>query len=171
MLRHHPGSIGIELDAAGWVELDDLLAGLSAHGDRVTRDDVEAVLAAGHKQRYEIAGDRIRATHGHSVEVDLGLRAATPPDVVFHGTVGRFLDAILREGLQPRGRRHVHLSTDAATAREVGARRGRPVVLTVDAAAMHRAGHVFHRASDSVWLTASVPPEHLATDGPLGGEG
>jgi putative RNA 2'-phosphotransferase len=37
-------------------------------------------------------------------------------------------------------------------------RRGAPIILTVDAAAMHAAGRAFYRAANGVWLTDHVPP-------------
>ena len=61
-----------------------------------------------------------------------------------------------------RGRRHhVHLSGDERTARRVGRRRGRPVVLVVEAGRMHADGRAFFRSANGVWLTDSVPPEYL----------
>jgi putative RNA 2'-phosphotransferase len=68
------------------------------------------------------------------------------------------VEAILRDGLRPMGRRHVHLSPDAATARRVGARHGRPEVLEVAAGDLAAAGHVFLRSDNGVWLTDRVPP-------------
>jgi putative RNA 2'-phosphotransferase len=56
----------------------------------------------------------------------------------------------------------VHLSADAATARAVGGRRGRPVVLRVDAAAMAADGHRFTRSANGVWLVDAVPPGYLS---------
>jgi putative RNA 2'-phosphotransferase len=85
-----------------------------------------------------------------------------PPDELFHGTVERFLPAILAEGLRPGDRHAVHLSPDVDTARAVGARRGRPVVLRVDAAAMSGDGFAFARAANGVWLVAAVPVRYLA---------
>ena len=35
--------------------------------------------------------------------------------------------------------------------------RAAPVILTVDAAAMHAAGHAFYQAANGVWLTDHVP--------------
>ena len=35
-------------------------------------------------------------------------------------------------------------------------RREAPVILTVDAAAMHAAGHAFYQAANGVWLTDRV---------------
>ncbi|WP_432056547.1 RNA 2'-phosphotransferase [Streptomyces sp. bgisy022] len=160
-LRHRPGQIGLTLDEGGWVEIDALLAAADAHGFRITRDELAHVVATNDKRRFAVEGTRIRARQGHSVEVDLGLAPAVPPRYLHHGTVTRFLDAIRAEGLRPMTRHDVHLSADRETAARVGARRGRPVVLTVDAGALHDAGHVFRVSANGVWLTSSVPSSHL----------
>lgn len=160
-LRHQPERIGLELDEGGWVEIDALLTAAAGHGFPITRDELERVVAVNDKKRFAIEGGRIRASQGHSVEVDLGLPAATPPPYLYHGTVARNLDAIRAEGLRPMNRHDVHLSADRETATRVGARRGRPVVLAVDAGAMHRDGHVFHVSANGVWLTRAVPPRYL----------
>jgi putative RNA 2'-phosphotransferase len=161
VLRHRPDTVGLALDDAGWVDVDELLDAL-----RLSRADLEQVVATNDKQRFAFdeSGTRIRASQGHSRSVDLGYPAERPPDELFHGTVGRFLPAILDEGLRP-GRRHaVHLSADGATARVVGARRGRPVVLRVDAAAMAADGHVFAHSDNGVWLVDAVPSGYLAVE-------
>ncbi|WP_221348853.1 RNA 2'-phosphotransferase [Streptomyces beigongshangae] len=160
-LRHQPGRIGLTLDEGGWVEIGTLLTAAAAHGFRFTRDELEHVVAHNDKRRFAVEGVRIRASQGHSVEVDLGLPAATPPAYLYHGTVARNLDAIRAEGLRPMNRHDVHLSADRGTATRVGGRRGRPVVLSVDTGAMHRDGHVFKVSANGVWLTAAVPPHYL----------
>lgn len=165
-LRHRPERIGITLDEGGWVEIDTLIAAAEAHGFRLTRKELDHVVATNDKRRFAIEGTRIRASQGHSVEVDLGLPPATPPAYLFHGTVARNLDAIRTAGLSPMNRHDVHLSADRETANRVGARRGRPVVLSVDAAAMHRDGHVFHLSANGVWLTRAVPPRYLSFPAP-----
>jgi putative RNA 2'-phosphotransferase len=48
------------------------------------------------------------------------------------------------------------------TARKVGARRGNPVILTVDAGRMHRDGIRFYLSTNGVWLTDAVPPGYLS---------
>ncbi|MGW0879076.1 RNA 2'-phosphotransferase [Streptomyces sp. NPDC002671] len=165
-LRHQPERIGLVLDEGGWIEIDALIAAAAAHGFRFTRAELDQVVADNDKQRFAIEGTRIRASQGHSIEVDLGLPPATPPPYLYHGTVARNLDAIRTAGLRPMSRHDVHLSTDRETATRVGARRGRPVVLTVDAGAMHRDGHVFHVSANGVWLTEAVPPQYLRFPGP-----
>jgi putative RNA 2'-phosphotransferase len=164
-LRHQPERIGLTLDVAGWVEIDTLIAAAAAHGFRFTRDELDEVVATNDKRRFAVEGTRIRASQGHSVEVDLRLPPTTPPAHLYHGTVARSLDAIRAEGIRPMNRHAVHLSPDRETATRVGARRGRPVVLGVDAAAMHRDGHVFHVSENGVWLTGSVPPRYLRFPG------
>lgn len=165
-LRHQPERIGLTLDEAGWVEIDTLIAAAGAHGFRFTRDELDQVVATNDKRRFAVEGTRIRASQGHSVEVDLGLAPAAPPAYLYHGTVARSLDAIRAEGLRPMNRHAVHFSTDRETATRVGARRGRPVVLAVDAGAMQREGHVFHMSANGVWLTEAVPARYLRFPAP-----
>ncbi|MFJ8586235.1 RNA 2'-phosphotransferase [Streptomyces sp. NPDC093595] len=160
-LRHQPERIGLTLDPQGWVAIDDLLRATAAHGMRISRTELEHVVAVNDKRRFTIDGERIRANQGHTVDVDLDLPPADPPAYLYHGTVARALPAIRAEGLRPMARHHVHLSPDRETATRVGARRGRPVVLSVDAGAMHRDGHIFHVTANGVWLTDAVPPAYV----------
>lgn len=44
VLRHHPDAIGIALDRAGWVAVDELLAALARHGTPLTRDELDAIV-------------------------------------------------------------------------------------------------------------------------------
>ena len=163
VLRHDPASIGLTLDAQGWAEVDALLAGAQRAGVPLTRELLQQVVAENDKQRYALSDDgaRIRARQGHSIPVDLGLAAVEPPDRLYHGTADRFVAAIRRDGLLPRKRNHVHLSPDEATATRVGARHGRPVVLTIAAGQMYRDGHAFYLAENGVWLTDRVPPKYI----------
>ena len=161
VLRHDPGSIGLTLGDGGWVPVDELVAAATRHGRRLDTAMIERVLTAPGKRRYETRDGLIRAAQGHSVAIDLGLEPRQPPPVLYHGTVARFLDSIFADGLRRGSRTHVHLSADQETATAVGARRGRPVVLVVDSAAMSAGGHEFFQAANGVWLTLHVPPAFL----------
>jgi putative RNA 2'-phosphotransferase len=55
----------------------------------------------------------------------------------------------------------VHLSVDAETATNVGARRGTPVIVVVEAGRAHDDGVVFYLAENGVWLTDSLDPRYL----------
>ncbi|WUH96701.1 RNA 2'-phosphotransferase [Spirillospora sp. NBC_00431] len=160
-LRHRPERIGLALDAEGWADVTELLAAAARHSFPFTRAELEHVVAANDKKRYELDGNRIRAVQGHSVPVELNLPPTPPPEFLYHGTVRRSVASILRDGLRPMGRHAVHLSPDRETARRVGARRGKPVILTVDAGRMAADGHEFRVSANGVWLADSVPPEYL----------
>ena len=163
ILRHDPGKVGLSLDEAGWVEVAELLAAMGRHGRVVSREQLLHVVETSDKKRFALSDDgkRIRASQGHSVEVELGYEPATPPEVLYHGTVDRFLASIREKGLVKGARHHVHLSADVGTATKVGGRRGRAVVLTVDAAGMVREGIVSYVSANGVWLTEHVPARFL----------
>lgn len=162
-LRHSPEQIGLTLEEGGWVKVNDLLAACAANRMPITQELLDEVVDQNNKQRFSFNDDRtrIRANQGHSVEIDLQLKPQKPPKMLYHGTGHQNVDAILREGLNKRNRHHVHLSPDAETATNVGARHGRPVVLTVDAEAMHDAGYLFFCSANGVWLVDEVPPTFL----------
>jgi len=163
VLRHEPAKVGIVLDEAGWTDVPALLAALAAHGHPLTFDELAELVASSDKQRFTLSPDgaRIRANQGHSVDVQLGLTPREPPARLYHGTVATHLASIRAHGLRKGARHHVHLSADVETARKVGSRRGKPVVLTIRAAELAAAGHAFYRADNGVWLTEHVPPAYL----------
>ncbi|MFC0545237.1 RNA 2'-phosphotransferase [Kutzneria chonburiensis] len=159
-LRHAPEEIGIQLSADGWTDVAALLGAM-----RITREQLDHVVATNDKRRFAFdeTGARIRASQGHTVPVQLDLPVTTPPDTLYHGTVAKFLDDIMAEGLRPMTRHDVHLSPDIPTAIKVGSRRGKPVVLAVDAGRMHADGHVFRLSANGVWLTEHVPAGYLSS--------
>jgi putative RNA 2'-phosphotransferase len=164
VLRHDPGRAGLTLDAGGWIPVDTFLAAM-----RIQRAELDAVVVGNDKQRFAVERgtdgvERIRASQGHSIPVDLGLAPVTPPERLYHGTGAAALASIRATGLHKGGRHHVHLSTDRDTAHRVGARRGGAIVIiTVDSGAMARDGHLFYRSTNGVWLTDAVPARYLQT--------
>ena len=168
LLRHEPEAIGLSLDPAGWADIATLLAQADKHERRIDRETLVRVVRTRDKKRFALSedGTRIRAAQGHSLTtVNVQPQETTPPDVLYHGTAERFVDTIFAEGLQPRERQFVHLTADRETALESGKRYGKPVLLRVDARAMHAARHTFFLAENGVWLTKSVPPACLRVDG------
>lgn len=165
VLRHKPESISVTLAPEGWADVDVIIAGAAKDGRVVTREMIERVVATNDKKRFALSPDslRIRAVQGHSTnEVAIRFEGKVPPACLYHGTATRFLPSIRAQGLLPGNRHHVHLSADETVATSVGARHGRPVVLTVAATAMHAQGHKFRLSENGVWLTDQVPPAFLS---------
>jgi putative RNA 2'-phosphotransferase len=163
VLRHHPDSIGLQLDDQGWASIDDLIEAARSNGRHLSRPTLLEVVEQCDKQRFTVSpdGQKIRANHGHSVDVDLALEPTVPPEVLYHGTIHGYLASIREAGLKAQRRRHVHLSPDEDTARTVGQRRGSPVVLRVLAGRMHNNGYKFYHSASDVWLTDCVPAEFI----------
>ena len=162
-LRQHPEKIGLTLQSGGWVRVAELLAAAKKHHFPIQEWELQEVVVTNDKQRFSFDETRtqIRANQGHSINVDLQLVATVPPDILYHGTHGKVVASILQVGLQKMARHHVHLSADMETARQVGQRRGKPVVLQIDAAAMQQQGYEFYRSQNGVWLVDRVPPEFI----------
>lgn len=166
ILRHKPESIGLTLSREGWVSLEDLILASAKHGTKITEEIVREVVKKNDKQRFTISSDTlfIKANQGHSISVDLELREAVPPDLLYHGTVERFLKRIQSEGLLKMKRHHVHLSDSKDKARQVGMRRGKPIILKIAASLMYAEGSRFYVSPNDVWLTDIVPAKYIELD-------
>lgn len=162
VLRHHPEAIGITVDEHGWADVEALVRGMQTKM-RFSREELDELVRDDEKQRYTYNADRskIRANQGHSIPVDLEMEALVPPDVLWHGSARRFDPSIQEYGLIPGSRLHVHLSSDPATAKAVGARHGTPVVYEVLSGQMYQDGYTFYRSQNGVWLTKAVPARYL----------
>ena len=162
ILRHKPEVIGIQLDAHGWADVNEVLAGISRKYP-INRDVLEEIVDRDEKQRYAFSedGTKIRANQGHSIQVGVELPVTAPPETLYHGTARRFSASIEAQGLLPQSRLYVHLSPDQETAEKVGRRHGKPVIYRVDAGQMHRDGYRFYLSVNGVWLTKAVPAAYL----------
>ena len=164
-LRHEPWLYELELDDEGWVSVTQLVDAL-----RVTRrcwaelnvTDLGEMIERSSKRRHEICAGRIRAIYGHSLPEKLKRTPSRPPAILCHGTSPASIPSIKAQGLQPMKRQYVHLSTDEATAIEVGKRKARqPALLRVRALEAYEAGVPFYEGNDRVWLAEAVPSEFI----------
>lgn len=151
------------MDSEGWVDTKAVLAALRHEGLPGEFEHLSLVVTTSDKKRFEFSSDcdRIRARQGHSVTVEADWKPTAPPLVLYHGTVDRFMASILSHGLLPQARHHVHLSSDIETARNVGARRGKPIIFEVQTGQLVEAGSAFFQSGNGVWLTAHVPASAL----------
>jgi len=164
LLRHSPEAAHLAMDSNGWVAIQQIEENTCTNGkNSLSEAVIREIVKTDSKQRYMISqdGTKIRASQGHSIKVDLVLDKKEPPDVLYHGTAERFLANIMESGLKPMGRQYVHLSVDKDTAFTVGARHGKPVVLSVDAKAMYKDGHEFYLSDNNIWMTDAVPSKYI----------
>ena len=168
ILRHNPGAAGISLDEHGWANVQELIDGINrSDGHILDMEMLEEIVRTDEKQRYSFNEDHtlIRANQGHSIPVDVDLEEKIPPDTLWHGTGEKYVSSIDRQGLIPKSRLYVHLSSDKETARKVGSRHGRPVIYRVDCRRMVQDGFPFYLSANKVWLTKEVPVQYLSKAG------
>jgi putative RNA 2'-phosphotransferase len=163
VLRHKPETIGLQLDENGWANVQKLIQKIKESGTAVDEATINLLVETNDKKRFAFNEDKtsISANQGHSIEVELNLKAVQPPDILYHGTTERFLDSILKTGLKKQQRQHVHLSEQLETAKTVGSRHGKPVILNINSKAMAAAGCLFYLSDNNVWLVDSVPVEYI----------
>ncbi len=121
-------------------------------------DILEEIVRTDNKSRYSFNENKtlIRANQGHSIPVDVELREATPPDVLYHGTATKFIENIKQSGIKSKSRLYVHLSKDLDTAVDVGNRHGKCAVLIINTKKMFDDGIKFYLSQNGVWLTKYV---------------
>jgi putative RNA 2'-phosphotransferase len=88
VLRHEPEHIGLALDKEGWVNVPELIEKINQKGIHLDFVTLQTIVDNNDKKRFTFNDDktRIRASQGHSIEIDLNLTPQVPPTVLFHGT-------------------------------------------------------------------------------------
>ncbi len=163
-LRHAPWEYELELDEGGWVDVGQLIYSLreDMKWHNISIDDITKALDSSDKKRHEMNNGRIRALYGHSVPQKIIKIAEEPPEILYHGTARRFMDAIMSDGLLPKGRQYVHLSSDTGTALQVGKRRdGKPVLLKIHAKKAWYEGVKFYHGNETIWLADFVDKKYI----------
>jgi putative RNA 2'-phosphotransferase len=161
ILRHAPDKYELKLDKHGYAGLEDVIGVLQVRFKYFKKEDLFHLVRNDPKQRFEIAGDKIRATYGHSVEVVPKTECATPPDILYHGTSAEGADRILADGLKPMGRQFVHLSLNEEDAYSVGLRHTEsPVILKIMAKDASLKGVKFFKEG-SLFITEYVPHDYI----------
>lgn len=165
VLRHAPEKFDVEMDINGWVDISSLCDGIKSQ----RRDfhwlrpwHFEAVAITEEKGRYDVQGSRIRATYGHSIEIEIDLPTDDIPEVLFYPVPNEEVDDVIKLGIKGGDRRHVHLSKSIAKAYEAGSVRIKaPSIVEIDAVRAIADGNEIFRAGKLVFLTEEVPPQYL----------
>jgi putative RNA 2'-phosphotransferase len=165
LLRHGAIKRKLKIDVNGWVIIEDLIQKINEINPKlnINFSDVERVVANNSKQRFAVEYNFIRASQGHSLNIELNLEPQEPPIILYHGTYNspQVLKKIEAVGLLKMNRQYVHLSSTIKTAIEVGSRRGKPILFEIFAEKMFLDGIKFYISQNKVWLVDSVPPKYL----------
>jgi len=166
VLRHKPETIGIQLDSNGWTDVDILIKQSNRYGMKFNKEMLKHIVETNAKKRFTFneSFDKIRASQGHSVDIELGYINREPPEILYHGTGNSSVQSILETGIEKKNRQHVHLSSDIETAVKVGKRHGKPYVFKVLAGKMYTDQFEFFLSDNGVWLTDNVPAKYLKRD-------
>lgn len=167
VLRHFPDKFGVEMDEQGWVNLDAFVQQLRSQKERlhwIKPYHIVAIVATDPKGRYQIEGDQVRATYGHSLKLDLkDLPGDNVPDDLFYPVTEEEVELILERGLVPTDRQKVHLSRTYENALAAGLRRAdNPIILRIDSFQARMDGHLIQQAGKTVFITDSVPAQYLS---------
>jgi len=159
LLRHDPD--GLHMDKEGWVGVERLLAKV-----QITMEELEQVVDTNDKKRFafNFNKSKIRASQGHSLKVDIGLKPVTPPKFLYHGTASKNVKVILKKGLMKMKRQHVHLSPDYDTALDVAKRyckNDTPHIFKIDTYPMIVDYIRFYKSENGVWLCDYIDPKYI----------
>lgn len=165
VLRHFPDRFGVKMDEHGWVDIREFCDRMRDSKNRlhwIRPYHIVAIVATDPKGRYQVEGDFVRATYGHSLDLDLDLPTDKIPEKLYYPVTEEELDMVLERGLLPTDRKAVHLSDSKETAMAAGLRRVEaPIILEIDAAAATEGGLVIKKAGKTVYTTDHVPAKHI----------
>ena len=167
VLRHFPDKFGVEMDAQGWVGIEPFVEEMRKQKERlhwIKPYHVVAIVATDPKGRYQIEGEHVRATYGHSLDLDLkDLPGDSVPDDLYYPVTEEEVELILERSLQPTDRKKVHLSRSYENALAAGLRRAEsPIILKVDSYQARMDGILIQQAGKTVFITDEVPAQYLS---------
>jgi len=163
VLRHAPEEIHLILDNNGWADTAELIEKCKTKNIYFNIEELTEIVETNDKKRFAFNEDKskIRASQGHSIDIEIGLNPIEPPTYLYHGTSINTVDLIQESGIQKMNRQHVHLSQDTDTAIKVGSRHGKPKVFKVNAHTMFEDGIKFFKSENGVWLTDFVDKKYI----------
>ena len=164
ILRHGKGNP--EMDSQGNVAIREVLDLIRARNPRMTwlrARHLEALVDTDPKGRYAMTSSKIRATYGHTIELNIRLDCENIPEELFFPATDEEVDIYLEDGIKPTDRAMVHLSLTYHDALRAGSvRMDDPVVMLIDADECMDAGYDIGKAARTVYLCRYVPPEAVS---------
>jgi len=165
-LRHFPEKLGVMMDGHGWVEIQDLIEaiGTSRSGfDWLRKKHIKGLVETDPRGRYQIDGGMIRATYGHTIDIDLSDLPEAEIDEFYYPVTEEEADMIVEGGLHPADRKKVHLSGSIEKAREAGkVRTDDPLILKIDGKKAKKDGLKIYHAGTDVYVTDSIDAKYIS---------
>ena len=162
LLRHGANEAGLPMDEAGWSDIEEVLELLA-----ITRTELDLAVSQNDKGRLVVTESRIRACQGHSLDgtpvtkeaLEASWQVVSPVSALWHGTRASAIEGIVREGILPGLRSHVHLA--AGRDSHVGKRSSVDFLLEVSPTRVAEAGLSIFQAPNGVVLVRHVPQTAL----------
>ena len=165
-LRHFPDKLGLMMDGKGWVDISSLIdaIGVSRSGFGWLRiKHIEGLVATDPRGRYQIDGGMIRATYGHTIDVDPDDLPLADLDEFYYPITEEEGDIILEGGLHPTDRKKVHLSGSIEKAYEAGkVRTEEPLILKIDGKKARKDGMKIYHAGKDVYITEGIDAKYIS---------
>jgi putative RNA 2'-phosphotransferase len=168
LLRHTPEKANLTLDVQGYVEVKSLCNAL-----KIDREELDWIVDNNNKKRFAYNNDsksKIRASQGHSIEIDHGYVPIEPPDILYHGTSWKNSESIYENGILKGTRQHVHLTDTYETAENVGKRHTDIFsdlwVIIISGKNMFDDGYTFYKSENGVYLTDHIPSIYFMSHDP-----
>ncbi len=166
VLRHFPEKLGVMIDGHGWVDVSEFVEaiGISRSGFHWLRDHhIEAIALTDPKGRYQIDGGMVRATYGHTIDINLDDLPLADIDEFFYPVTEEEIDIILEGGLNPIDRKNVHLSGSIEKALEAGrVRTEEPLIIKIDGAKAKKDGIIIYHAGKDVYITDRIDAKYIS---------
>ena len=165
ILRHFPEKFKLDMNDRGWIVIYSLINAVRSRSNQfhwLRPHHLLALVETDPKGRYQIKDNLIRATYGHSLDVDLDLPTEDIPDKLYYPTTQEEVELLVETGIKPSDRKKVHLSLTYEDAEKAGkVRVPNPIILQIDAKATIDAGNTIMHAGTTVFTTIQIPPEFI----------
>jgi len=165
-LRHFPDKLGLMMDGKGWVDISYLIEaiGVGRSGFNWLRiHHIEALVETDPRGRYQIDGGMIRATYGHTIDVDPSDLPLADIDEFYYPVTEEEADIIIEGGLYPTDRKKVHLSGSVEKAIEAGkVRTESPMILKIDGKKLRKDGFKIYHAGKDVYITNGIDAKYIS---------
>jgi putative RNA 2'-phosphotransferase len=165
-LRHFPEKLSLMMDGKGWVDISSLIKaiGIGRSGFNWLRPHhIEALVTTDPRGRYQIDGGMIRATYGHTIDVNPDDLPIADLDEFYYPVTEEEADIIIEGGLHPTDRKKVHLSGSIEKAIEAGkVRTENPLILKIDGKKTKKDGLKIYHAGTDVYITDSIDGKYIS---------